>query len=123
MPTTFIEDSTEIGLGIMNGGVKRPAGNDSKTQLTRSSRVVARGNMAITNCSPNRSFRWAVGARHHRTLSDGYILKPGSETRRDRVLTDDELVKVWKACDLVADYGSAARLLILTVLAARKSAS
>ena len=33
--------------------------------------------------------------------------KPGSETRRDRVLTDDELVKVWKACDQIGDYGLA----------------
>jgi integrase len=38
--------------------------------------------------------------------------KPGSENSRDRVLTDKELVQVWRACDDV--YGQATKLLILT---------
>ena len=38
---------------------------------------------------------------------------PGSETSRDRVLTDDELAKVWRA-DIRKPYCDAVRLLILT---------
>lgn len=62
----------------------------------------------------HRLFRWAVGRGIIELSPMESLPKPGSETRRDRVLTDDELVKVWKACDLVADYGPAARLLIMT---------
>jgi integrase len=42
--------------------------------------------------------------------------RPGGETSRDRVLTDDELVKVWQGADAVPVFGSVARLLILTGL-------
>ena len=41
--------------------------------------------------------------------------RPSPGKSRDRVLSDDELVAVWKACDqLQPQYGAVARLLILT---------
>lgn len=41
--------------------------------------------------------------------------KPGAETRRDRVLTDDELAVVWRAAEEMGfSYGDAIKLLILT---------
>ena len=40
--------------------------------------------------------------------------KPGSETSRDRVLSDDELAKVWRAAGELNGFGTIARLLILT---------
>ena len=40
--------------------------------------------------------------------------KPGGAVRRDRVLTDEELVKVWRASDQLGAYGPAIKLLILT---------
>jgi integrase len=63
----------------------------------------------------HRLFRWAVG----RGIVDSNPLadlpKPGSETKRDRVLSDDELVAVWNAAgDLRWQFGQAIRLLILT---------
>jgi integrase len=63
----------------------------------------------------HRLFKWALGRGIiERNPIDG-VEKPGSETRRDRVLTDAELVKVWNAADQVgAPYGNAIKLLILT---------
>jgi integrase len=40
--------------------------------------------------------------------------KPGSETSRDRVLSDEELGRVWKAAGDLNGFGTIARLLILT---------
>ena len=62
----------------------------------------------------HRLFRWAVGRGilHISPMQD--LPKPGSDTKRDRVLTDDELVKVWQASDQLGDYGTAVKLLVLT---------
>ena len=62
----------------------------------------------------HRLFVWSVGRGIIEISPMQNLPKPGSETRRDRVLTDDELRKVWKASDQIGDYGLAARLLILT---------
>jgi integrase len=40
--------------------------------------------------------------------------KPGSAVERDRVLTDAELIKVWRAAEKLGAYGAAVRMLILT---------
>lgn len=63
----------------------------------------------------HRLFAWAVG-RDILTVSPMTGLpKPGSETSRDRVLTDDELVAVWNgAGKLSYPFGPAHQLLILT---------
>jgi integrase len=63
----------------------------------------------------HRLFKWAVG----RGIIDfnplASVPKPGSETKRDRVLSDEELVAVWKAADEIGHpYGSIIKLLILT---------
>ena len=62
----------------------------------------------------HRLFRWSVGRGiiEQNPMQD--LPKPGSETRRDRVLTDNELAEVWRACDALGSYGHALRLLILT---------
>ena len=62
----------------------------------------------------HRLFVWAVGRGIIETNPMQNLPKPGSETHRDRVLTDDELLKVWRACDELGAYGLATRLLILT---------
>ena len=40
--------------------------------------------------------------------------KPAAERSRERVLSDDELVSVWRCVGGTADYGRIVRLLILT---------
>jgi integrase len=40
--------------------------------------------------------------------------KPGTEVRRDRILTDDEIVALWKATEAGDDYSAIIRLLLLT---------
>lgn len=63
----------------------------------------------------NRLFRWAVGRGIVDASPMSEMPKPGREVSRDRVLTDEELVKVWAACDdLGWPFGPATRLLILT---------
>lgn len=63
----------------------------------------------------HRFFRWCVG-RGILTMSPMLDLpKPGTETKRDRVLTDGELVEVWKGAETLGwPFGDAIRLLILT---------
>ena len=63
----------------------------------------------------HRFFTWCVG----RGIIDANPLlhaeKPGSESPRERVLDDGELVKIWNAAsEIAARYRDAVRLLILT---------
>ena len=63
----------------------------------------------------HRLFVWAVGRDiiAHNPMTG--LPMPGAETRRDRVLTDSELVAVWKGTDeLGFPFGPAHQLLILT---------
>lgn len=63
----------------------------------------------------HRLFKWAVGRGIIESNPLADLPKPGSETKRDRVLTDEELVAVWNACEnLPWHFGNALRLLILT---------
>ncbi len=63
----------------------------------------------------HRLFKWAVGRGIIASNPMADLPKPGSETKRDRVLSDAELVAVWKgAADLGWPFGDASRLLILT---------
>jgi integrase len=63
----------------------------------------------------HRLFKWAVGRGIIEANPVAALPKPGSETKRDRVLSNDELVAVWKAAkDLGWPFGPAIQLLILT---------
>jgi len=63
----------------------------------------------------HRLFRWAVGRGIVEANPVADLPKPGSETKRDRVLSDDELVAVWKGAGEIGwQFGEAFRLLILT---------
>jgi integrase len=67
-----------------------------------------------------RIFSWAIGTNEFNiTTSPVATLRPsdliGQKESRDRVLTDDELRKVWNACDAMGHpYGPTIRMLILT---------
>ena len=63
----------------------------------------------------HRLFKWAVGRGIIEINPLADLPKPGEETRRDRVLKDDELVAVWNAAEKLGfPYGTAFQLLILT---------
>ena len=63
----------------------------------------------------HRLFRWAVGRGIVVTSPVSDLPKPGSEIKRDRVLTDDELMAVWHSADGIAwQFRDAIRILILT---------
>src|SRR5262249_38572591 len=63
----------------------------------------------------HRLFKWAVGRGIIETNPLADLPKAGEETRRDRVLKDDELVAVWNAAEKLGwPYGPASQLLIFT---------
>ena len=63
----------------------------------------------------HRLFRWSVGRGIIAVNPMTDLPKPGSETRRDRVLTDKELVAVWRGAEQLGwPYGPRIQLLILT---------
>jgi integrase len=63
----------------------------------------------------HRLFAWAIGRGIIETNPLANADRPAQENKRDRVLSDDELVKVWNAAERVGwPYGPAVQLLILT---------
>jgi integrase len=63
----------------------------------------------------HRFFRWCVGRDIIEANPAADMPKPGRETKRDRVLSDEELTDVWNAAGKLGwPYGDAIRLLILT---------
>jgi integrase len=63
----------------------------------------------------HRLFRWAVGRGIIETNPLADLPRPGEDKRRDRVLKDDELIRVWNGAEQLGwPYGPAFQLLILT---------
>jgi integrase len=63
----------------------------------------------------HRLFRWSMGRGIITANPMEGMEKPGSETQRDRVLSDAELASVWRAAEKVGwPFGPVVRLLILT---------
>jgi len=63
----------------------------------------------------HRLFRWSVGRGIIELNPIADLPKPGSEVRRDRVLTDVELVSIWKAAAKIGfPFGQPIQLLMLT---------
>jgi integrase len=63
----------------------------------------------------HRLFGWALGRGIVEINPLAGLPKPGSETKRDRVLSDPELIAVWNAASEIGHpYGPAVQLLILT---------
>lgn len=63
----------------------------------------------------HRFFRWCVGRGIIETNPATDIPKPGAASRRDRVLTDEELATVWHAAERMGGpHGGVIQLLMLT---------
>jgi integrase len=63
----------------------------------------------------HRLFRWCVGRGILETNPLANVPKPGSAAKRDRVLSDAELVTVWQAAGTLGyPFGPAMQLLMLT---------
>jgi integrase len=58
-------------------------------------------------------FTWAIRSGLTESNPVANTLKPGEAAPRERVLSDDELGRIWRACDDDDEYGRAVRLLIL----------
>ena len=65
--------------------------------------------------SLQRFFKWAAARDLIEASPAAAVEKPGRETTRGRVLSDAELVEIWRAAERMgAPYGAGIRLLILT---------
>jgi integrase len=63
----------------------------------------------------HRFFKWAVGRGILESNPAADLPKPGSEVRRDRVLSGDEIASVWRGCEQLAwPFGTAICSLLLT---------
>jgi integrase len=63
----------------------------------------------------HRLFKWAVWRGIVGVNPASGLPKPGSETERDRVLSDEEVVSIWKAAQKIGwPFGPALQLLMLT---------
>lgn len=63
----------------------------------------------------HRFFQWEKSRRSIKTNPAADLPKPGVEVRRDRVLTDNELIEVWRASEQIGwPFGDAIRLLLLS---------
>jgi integrase len=81
-------------------------------------RVVDRGSPITArrlHAHLHRFFTWHVGRGKIPLNPMAHLPKPAAETKRDRVLSDKELVAVWKAAEEMGwPFGHAVRILILT---------
>jgi integrase len=81
-------------------------------------RVVDRGSPITArrlHAHLHRFFTWHTGRGKIPLNPMAHLPKPGTETRRERVLNDKELVAVWRATEEIGwPFGDAVRLLILT---------
>jgi integrase len=80
--------------------------------------IVDRGS-PVTACMVHahlhRLFKWSVGRGIITSNPMADMPRPASVPKRDRVLSDDELVAVWNAAGKIGwPFGDAIRLLILT---------
>ena len=79
--------------------------------MDRGSPITANRVLAVVK----KLFRWALGRGYVDRDPCAGIPKPGEETKRDRVLPDDELARVWRSVETMAyPFGPAVCLLILT---------
>ena len=62
-------------------------------------------------------FNWAVAEDVIESSPAARVKAPAKEIERERVLTDNELRKIWSACDDQAPFGALVKLLLLTALA------
>jgi integrase len=75
----------------------------------------ARAKAGLVYTYLSRFFKWCTGRGVVTSSPMNGLEPPGKIESRDRVLTDDELARVWRACD-DGPCGSAFRLLALTGL-------
>jgi integrase len=62
-----------------------------------------------------RLFKWAAGRDIIESDPAAHVEKPAAETRRDRVLSDEELEALWRAAEAFGfPFGKAVQMLILT---------
>lgn len=91
---------------------------DRRDILDAIDRVADRGHVTSAlrlHAHLHRMFQWCVGRGIVAVNPVTALPKPGSETSRDRVLDEEELVAVWNAAEKIGyPYGPAFQLLILT---------
>jgi integrase len=79
--------------------------------------IADRGSLVMANrtlAAVRRMLNWAAGRDIIEANPAAFVEKPGDEIRRDRVLSNAELVEVWRASEAAGfPFGDGVRLLIL----------
>jgi integrase len=92
-------------------------GEISRSDIAARLSAITRSHSAYTAAAARRAasmlFGWAVMEGWCEANPVIGTRKPNDPTPRDRVLADDELVAIWRACDDGSDYNRIIRLLIL----------
>ena len=79
--------------------------------IDRGAPIAANRTLAVVK----KLYRWALSRGYVDRDPCAGIAKPGAETTRDRVLSDDELADVWRAAEGMGwPFGQAVQMLILT---------
>ncbi len=109
---------------LLNGNVVAAWGDRPVASITRADvvklieRIKDRGAPVLANRALSKiqtMFRWAMGRGLMIASPADGIEKPYQETTRDRVLTDLEMVEVWRASGAIGwPFGPAIQVLILT---------
>jgi integrase len=131
-PRTVREYARQLGFRVGDDGalIKSGAGvvadwrgrKTSEIKRTDVKRLVggirARGARVLANrtlATLSALFGWAVSEDIIEENPCIGVERPASEVSRERVLEDDELARIWKACDeLGYPFGAAIKLMILT---------
>jgi integrase len=91
--------------------IDKAAINDMIDTITARGPIAANRTLAVTK----KLFRWSLSRGYVDRDPCAGIAKPGAEQRRDRILSSDELSRVWRAAEGMAyPFGAAVQLLILT---------
>jgi integrase len=117
--STFLEAKRDIDRNVLPKWRSRPIASISRRDvLDLIDGIIARGAEVQANRTLARLralFNWAIEKDRVATSPVARMKLPTQEQARDRVLSDDELRWLWRACDEVGwPFGPLVKLLLLT---------
>jgi integrase len=117
--STFLQAKRDLEFDAVPAWRDRPIGSVARRDvIDLIDRIIARGAPVQANRTLTRIralFNWAIEKDHLAASPIARMKLPTQEQARDRVLSDDELRWLWKACDEIGwPFGPTTKLLMLT---------
>jgi integrase len=108
LPVIGAKPIAEVAKADIRDMIDRIADGDGKRAP-----APIQANRVLSVCA--KLCRWSLGRDYIAVDPTAGLPKPGNETKRGRVLSDDELARVWRAAsELGYPFGPAIKLLVLT---------